>query len=279
MTPNTLFFSAALLCSTALLSACGGGNAADNQLVNQIQVKTLSYGKQAEIYVAGLNLRANMTAVTGACKDPVFNITQSVPELAVLNCTVSATGVQPIRIIDANGETLYTSTLTVPEPRVALVTSAGTVYLELNPTAAPVTVNNFLAYVSSGYYRNTLFHRVIAGFVAQAGGYTTGLVKKTGQRSAIELESNKGLLNTRSSLAMARTNVPNSATSEFFINLVDNPSLNYQSDSNPGYAVFGKVVQGMDVVDAIATSTTGTVNGFSDVPLTEVTITFALQTQ
>jgi cyclophilin family peptidyl-prolyl cis-trans isomerase len=279
MTPNTLFFSAALLCSTALLSACGGGNAADNQLVNQIQVKTLSYGKQAEIYVAGLNLRANMTAVTGACKDPVFNITQSVPELAVLNCTVSATGVQPIRIIGANGETLYTSTLTVPEPRVALVTSAGTVYLELNPTAAPVTVNNFLAYVSSGYYRNTLFHRVIAGFVAQAGGYTTGLVKKTGQRSAIELESNKGLLNTRSSLAMARTNVPASATSEFFINLVDNPSLNYQSDSNPGYAVFGKVVQGMDVVDAIATSTTGTVNGFSDVPLTEVTITFALQTQ
>lgn len=272
-------FPASLLALTALLSGCGGGSAEDNQQVNQVQVKTLSYGKQAVIYIAGQYLRTNMTAVAGFCKNPVFNTTQSVPELAVLNCTVTSTGVQALTITGSNGETLYKGSLTVPEPRVALATSAGTVVLELNPSAAPVTVANFLAYVSSGYYSNTLFHRVISGFVAQGGGYTTGMVKKTGQSAAIELESNKGLLNTRSSLAMARTSVPASATSEFFINLVDNTSLDYQSEANPGYAVFGKVVEGMDVVDAMATKPTGTVNGFSNVPLTDITITATLQIQ
>jgi cyclophilin family peptidyl-prolyl cis-trans isomerase len=93
------------------------------------------------------------------------------------------------------------------------------------------------------------------------------------------LESNKGLLNTRSTVAMARTSVPDSATSEFFVNLVDNTSLDYQSAASPGYAVFGKVVKGMDVVDAIAAVPTGTVNGVADVPTAEVTITLAVQTQ
>lgn len=272
-------FPSAIVALTTLLTACGGGSAEDNQQVNQVQIKTLSYGKQAVIYIAGQYLRTNMTAVAGFCKNPVFNTTQSVPELAVLNCTVTSTGAQALTITGSNGETLYKGSVTVPQPQVAMATSAGTLVLELNPSAAPVTVTNFLAYVSSGYYSNTLFHRVIAGFVAQGGGYTTGMVKKTGQSAAIELESNKGLLNTRSSLAMARTSVPASATSEFFINLVDNTSLDYQSEASPGYAVFGKVVQGMDIVDAIATKSTGTVNGFSNVPLTDITITAALQIQ
>ena len=134
-------------------------------------------------------------------------------------------------------------------------------------------------YVNAGYYKDTLFHRVIAGFVIQGGGYTTGMVKKAGQGAPIALESNKGLSNTRSTLAMARTSDPNSATSEFFINLVDNPSLDYLSVASPGYAVFGTVVKGMDVVDAIAALPTGTVNGIADIPTTEVTISSALQTQ
>jgi cyclophilin family peptidyl-prolyl cis-trans isomerase len=113
----------------------------------------------------------------------------------------------------------------------------------------------------------------------QGGGYTTGLVKKTGQVAAIELESNKGLSNARGTLAMARTNVFNSATSEFFINVVDNTFLDYKNAANPGYAVFGKVVQGMDVVDTIVAQPTGILNGFADVPLTDVVISLALQTQ
>ncbi len=120
---------------------------------------------------------------------------------------------------------------------------------------------------------------MIAGFVVQAGGYTTGLVKKPGQIAPIALESNNGLLNVRGSLAMARTSDPNSATSEFFVNLVDNAFLDYQGPSNPGYAVFGKVVRGMDVVDAIAAAETGTVNGVGDVPTTEVVIKLAVQNQ
>jgi cyclophilin family peptidyl-prolyl cis-trans isomerase len=122
-----------------------------------------------------------------------------------------------------------------------------------------------------------LFHRVIAGFVVQGGGYTTGLVKKPGQATPIALESQNGLSNLRGTLAMARTNEPDSATSEFFVNLVDNVFLDYRDSANPGYAVFGSVVEGMGVVDAIASQPTGTVNGVADVPLSEVTITSALQ--
>ncbi len=269
----------ALLALTTLLVGCGGGSAEDNQQINQVQAKTIQYGQPAVILLAGQYLRANMTAETGLCKDPVFNIAQSLPELAVVNCKITATGEQPITIRSATGQTLYKGVLTVPNPQVTLLTSLGSVVLELNPTAAPLTVNNYLSYVSSGYYRSTLFHRVISGFVAQAGGFTTGMVKKPGQTEAIALESNNGLLNNRSTLAMARTNEPNSATSEFFINLVDNTSLNYQNEANPGYAVFGKVVQGMDVIDAIAGKETTTVNGFANVPLADITINFAVQTR
>ncbi len=264
------------VCCAVLLAGCGGGG--DNQQITEVQAKTLSYGQQAVIYVAGVDLRANMAAVTGVCKDPVFSA-QSVPQLAILNCTVTATGEQPLAITGSNGQVLYKGTLTVPQPQVTLLTSLGNIVLELSPAAVPVTVNNFLAYVNSGYYSNTLFHRVIPGFVAQGGGYTTGMLKKAGQVAPIALESNKGLPNIRSSLAMARTSDPNSATSEFFINLVDNPALDYQSDASPGYAVFGKVVQGMDVVDAIAAKQTTTVNGFANVPLSDVTINLVLQTQ
>jgi len=115
--------------------------------------------------------------------------------------------------------------------------------------------------------------------VVQGGGYTTGLVKKPGQTPAIELESNKGLQNLRGTLAMARTNDPNSATSEFFINLVDNATLDYRNPSNPGYAVFGRVIDGLAIADSMATQSTGTVNGFADVPTQDIVITSAVQTR
>jgi len=260
-----------------LLSGCGGGSGLD-PLVTQIQAQSLQYGKTATIYVAGKFMRFDMTADTGTCTSPTFGAT-STPDLAVLNCKVTAVGALPITIKSASGGVLYSATLTVPPPQVTLITSKGSVVMELNADVVPATVNNFLGYVNTGFYQSTLFHRVIAGFVVQGGGYTTGMVKKTGQSAAIALESNKGLSNTRATVAMARTNAFDSATSEFYFNLVDNLSLDYQSATSPGYAVFGKVIKGMEVVDAIATSPTGVVNGSPDVPTTDVTITFALQTQ
>ena len=275
---------ATVLAIGAVLTACGGGSGGagsldDNQQITTVQARTLSYSQQAVILVGGFELRNTMSAVTGVCKNPVFNEAQSVPQVAIINCLVTATGEQPLIITGSNGKVLYSGTVTVPLPQVAMVTSEGSITLELNPAAAPLSVDNFLAYAKDGYYRDTLFHRVIANFAAQAGGYTSGVVKKPGQRAPIALESNNGLLNTRSTLAMARTVAPNSATSEFYVNLVDNGFLDYKSATSPGYAVFGKVIKGMDVVDKIAALPTGTSNGFPNVPLVDVKIQLVLQTQ
>lgn len=278
-TITTRFATASMLAVITLLSACGGGGSSteDNQQVTSVDVRSLTYSRQAVLFISGAYLRANMTAVTGACKDPVFNMSQSVPELAVLNCTVTAVGVQPLTISGPGGKVLYTGTITVPQPQVELITSLGNVVLELNPAAAPLSVNNFLTYANSGFYNNTLFHRVIAGFVVQGGGYTAGLIQKPNQNATIALESNNGLFNTRGTLAMARTSVPNSGRSEFFVNLADNPSLNYQSEASPGYAVFGKVVSGLDVIDKMGAQPTATVAGFTDVPTTDITVLAAGQ--
>lgn len=261
---------------TLLLSACGGGG--DNQQITQVKIGTLALGKKAVILVAGQDLRFDMRVETGVCTDPTFD-PKSEPRLATINCTVTALGEQPITIFGSSGQVLYKGTLTVRQPRVILVTSKGSITMELAPETAPLSVLNFLYYVNQGYYSNTLFHRVIPGFVAQGGGFTTGMVKKAGQIAPIALESNKGLSNLRGTVAMARTNVPNSATSEFFVNLADNTFLDYQTAASPGYAVFGKVIDGMAVVDAIAAVQTQMVNGFSDVPVEDVTIQLVLQTQ
>jgi len=134
--------------------------------------------------------------------------------------------------------------------KVLIQTNKGNITLELDDKNAPITVNNFLSYVDDGFFDGTIFHRVIKDFMIQGGGFTPdGLQKKTKQ--AIKLESNNGLKNLRGTVAMARTNIPDSATSQFFINTVDNAFLDY-SPGNPGYAVFGKVIEGMDVVDLIS---------------------------
>jgi peptidyl-prolyl cis-trans isomerase A (cyclophilin A) len=229
--------------------------------------------------LGGKELRSTMTVDSNkGCSSPSF-ASNSTTETLVLNCSVQSVGDVPLTIKAEDGTIVYTTTVTVPKPQVTLLTNKGNVVLELDPSTAPISSNNYLSYVAKGFYSNTLFHRVIPNFVIQGGGYTTGMVKKTGQSGPIELESNKGLSNLRGTLAMARTNVANSATSEFFINLITNTFLDYKDAFNPGYAVFGKVVQGMDIVDSIASETTGTFNGFRDVPITDVLVTMALQTQ
>ena len=156
--------------------------------------------------------------------------------------------------------------------------SLGTVVFDLNPEKAPITVANMLAYVNSGFYDNTLFHRVISGFMVQGGGFTTGLTLKPPTYSAIALESNNGLSNLAGTIAMARTSVADSATTQFFVNQVDNTFLDYSSTTSPGYAVFGEVVSGSSVIDSIAKAPTHKVGAYSDVPVTDITITSLQQT-
>lgn len=157
--------------------------------------------------------------------------------------------------------------------QVSFNTGEGHFVVELYPQKAPATVKNFLRYVREGFYNGTIFHRVIPGFVIQGGGYTADFQEKP-TRPPIKNEADNGLRNERGTIAMARTHDPDSATSQFFINLANNKALNRRSASaaGAGYAVFGKVVQGMSVVNDIADSPTGSVGAFSDVPQPPVVI-------
>jgi peptidyl-prolyl cis-trans isomerase A (cyclophilin A) len=158
------------------------------------------------------------------------------------------------------------------EPQqVMLKTSKGDITLELDADKAPKTVANFLAYVDAGFYDGTIFHRVIPGFMIQGGGLDPDLDKKP-TREPVENEAKNGLKNNRGTIAMARTGDPHSATAQFFINHKDNPNLDYPSFDGWGYAVFGRVTEGMDVVDAIAAVPTGVRAGHRDVPLDNVLI-------
>jgi peptidyl-prolyl cis-trans isomerase A (cyclophilin A) len=277
-TLSPLWAAKAALLLTTLLTACGGSTGFP-PVITAVKPQSLSYGRTATIYLGGKDLLSSLVVGSnGGCTNPSFGSSSSTDTL-VLNCLVTVVGDLPLTIKSATGEVIYTTTLSVPKPQVSIITNNGSFTLELDLATAPICVKNFLSYVRGGYYSNTLFHRVIPGFVAQAGGYTTGLVRKPGQLDPIELESNKGLSNARATVAMARTNVFNSATSEFYVNLVDNTFLDYKNAASPGYAVFGTVVQGMDVVDAIAAMPTGVFNGITDVPLTDITITMALQSK
>ena len=160
--------------------------------------------------------------------------------------------------------------------QVDLETSAGTIRVELDDEKAPETVKNFLTNVENGHYDGTVFHRVIKGFMVQGGGFEPGMTQKpTG--STIMNEASNGLKNAKYTLAMARTSAPHSATAQFFINAADNEFLNFTSETPQGwgYAVFGRVISGQDVVDAIEKVRTGNRGGHADVPLDDVTITRA----
>ncbi|KII35830.1 peptidylprolyl isomerase [Pseudomonas zeae] len=146
-------------------------------------------------------------------------------------------------------------------PHVLLDTTNGQIEIELDPVKAPISTKNFLDYVNSGFYNNTIFHRVIPGFMVQGGGFTQQMQQKE-TKAPIKNEHKNGLANVRGTLSMARTSVPDSATSQFFINVKDNDFL----DQGDGYAVFGKVVKGMDVVDIIVNSPTTTKQGMQNVP-------------
>jgi len=166
------------------------------------------------------------------------------------------------------------STMFAANPKVLMKTSKGDIVLELYPDKAPITVSNFLAYVDEKFYDGTIFHRVIKGFMIQGGGLTADLKPKSEKRPPIKNEAKNGLKNLKGTIAMARTQDIDSATCQFFINLVDNPFLDHvPNDPNKfGYAVFGKVVQGMEVVEAIGDVPTTTKGMYRDVPVEPIVI-------
>lgn len=166
---------------------------------------------------------------------------------------------------------------TAANPLVLLETTMGDITIELDTKNAPISSANFLAYVDEGYFVDTIFHRVIPNFMVQGGGVTADMKDKPNKRAPIKNEANNGLKNDRGTLAMARTGDPHSATAQFFINHADNAFLNFSSETTQGwgYAVFGKVTDGMDVVDTIAKISTGNNGGHQDVPTETITITGA----
>ena len=279
----TALRSALIFPLTALLVACGGGGDGGDTspkpaTVSAItSVAPLSYGKDALITITGEQLDASVTLTAPGCSELVAQPGATASAI-IYRCKVAIPTALNLKASNSAGD-LLTVALTVPDPQVTLVTSLGTVLLELNPAKAAATVDNFLRYVNDGFYAGLLFHRVVPSFVVQGGGFATGLVAKTPTYPAINLESNLGLSNVRGRLAMARTNEADTATSQFYINVVNNPALDYASATSPGYAVFGRVVDGLPVVDAIRVVPTSTRSGLANVPVADVTITSATQTR
>ena len=193
-----------------------------------------------------------------------------VPTTGVVTSTTVQTGGGNV----ASSTTKGTAQMSESNPVVVLHTSKGDITLELDTAKAPLSTQNFIDYAKAGFYDGTIFHRVIPGFMVQGGGMTADLQPKPGGRPPIKNEAGNGLKNVRGTIAMARTQVVDSATSQFFINVVDNASLDHRDDSAAGYgyAVFGKVTAGMDVVDAIAAVPTGTQGDYQDVPVEPIVI-------
>ena len=176
-----------------------------------------------------------------------------------------------MRLSLAVGLAFAVTTPAISAVQVEVQTSAGDFVLDLDADKAPKTVQNFLQYVNDKHYQGTIFHRVIDGFMVQGGGFTVDMTQKP-TRPPVPLEANNGLRNDRGTIAMARTGNPNSATSQFFINVVDNPGLNAPKPDGFGYTVFGKVSSGMETIEKIRAMPTGSKSGMQNVPLTPVTI-------
>jgi cyclophilin family peptidyl-prolyl cis-trans isomerase len=260
------------LAAGAMLAACGGGGGGSDSASPQPEISSATneqarYGDPILFTLQGANLDRGLvaTATTTGCRDLALQTsapTVSNATTAYFRCNVTAVGNQTVRFTRSDGTVLRELSFLVLAPRVTLALDngagfSGNVTITLSPTEAPVTVNNFLAYVKSGFYDGTVFHRFSPGFVVQGGGYAAPVapgptlppLKPT--NAPIVLEDNAGLSNLRLTVAMARTNAPDTATSQFFINLADNLFLN-RSGSTRGYAVFGNVTNGADVVNAIA---------------------------
>jgi cyclophilin family peptidyl-prolyl cis-trans isomerase len=287
----------AALAACALLNACGGGDSAA-PTVTAPTTASPRYGQTLLLTLHGSDLDRGLS-VTSSAACPGAALVNKAPLLstattAYYECTVAGIGVGFFVVTSAaGGGTLTTVPFTVPAPQVTMTMSNGAgvdgaVVITLAPDKAPITVNNFLAYVNAGFYDGTVIHRVVNDFVVQGGAYAAPVDAATAQAQAkpvnapIRLEAGAGLSNTQWAIAMARTSLPDSATSQFFINLVDNSQTLDASATQPGYAVFGSVTAGAATVSGAASAPcTSTLLTGADgcTPIPNVVITSALQSR
>lgn len=258
----------AVVSTAFLLASCGGG-----LTTTTVSAEGLRYGRLATFTVEGPNLDKGITFVAPKCTD-VKELEGGTQTVRTYTCTPATSGLMQVLVVGGS-TVLRTASFDIAIPRVVMKTSVGTIELELDPKAAPLSVSNFVQYVNAGFYDNLIFHRVVPDFVIQGGGFDEAL-KAAAPRAPIKLEVNNGLSNLRGSLAMARTAAVDSATSQFYINLKDNVNLD---TDNGGYAVFGKVRNGIEIVDLIGAVPTNATGGFTDVPIAPVTIISMVQTQ
>jgi peptidyl-prolyl cis-trans isomerase A (cyclophilin A)/peptidyl-prolyl cis-trans isomerase B (cyclophilin B) len=284
-----------------LLAACGGGDggSANDPTVSSATAESARYGQTVLITVNGSNLDNGLSVTSSGCTGMTLQTSApniSSPTTAYYRCTVSATGTVPVTIQRTGSSfVLQTLNLSVPVPQVTLSFSNGagvngSLVITLTPTQTPITVNNFLAYVRAGFYDGTVIHRHSPNFVLQGGGYAgplavgsgTAPTIKTPIASNITLEDNAGLSNVRLTVAMARTSDPNSANSQFFINLANNTFLD-RTPTARGYAVFGTVTSGEAVVNSMVGAPcvfwSLLVGNGECVPSPNITITSATQTR
>lgn len=247
--------------------------------LSDISVDRVSFGRQAVFRLNGANLDAeefNLSVTEGLCAN--LSIIANSPTAVFVGCIVQSTGKLTLQATGSSG-VLLEQTFVVPSPRVVISTNLGSLVVELLPEAAPLTVLNFLQYVNAGFYNGTIFHRLEPNFVIQGGLYLTDLKAKAGLGPPISLESNKGLSNLNGTIAMARTSEPDSATSQFYFNLADNLGLDFQSASSPGYAVFGRVVEGGFVLDLFPAVPTVSEAGLNNVPSVDLVMRTVAQIQ
>lgn len=270
------------MAGAALLSACGGGGS-NEPSVNGMLATPAAYGRATVWTIGGLNLDQGIVfSIGGGSCDNLAELPNGSATQRQYSCVPSSLGTLSGRVSNSAGTWLASLSVQIPTPQVRFTLAQGTIDVELHPQQAPLSVRNFLGYVNGGFYDNTLMHRVLRGVVVQGGGWTAGNpnpAPKPPTAKPIALESNNGLLNLRGSLAMARTSAPDSATSQYYFNVVDNPDFDYRSQAQPGYAVFGTVTAGLDVIDAIDLVPTRAVPalGLSHLPLTNVVVTSVRQ--
>ncbi|NBT48684.1 MAG: hypothetical protein EBT07_12860 [Actinobacteria bacterium] len=248
-------------------------------VITSIEADRLMYTKLSAFTINGYALDKGVTINTKNCKGLALLAGGTVNK-KVVTCTIGAVGKAAVSFdaVLADGTLVKSKTFDVLAPQVTIVTNLGTAVVELDAVATPLSTNNFLQYVNDKFYDNTIIHRIVTSgiFVAQGGWLTPTPALQPGQRAAIGLEVGKGLSNVKGTIAMARMTELNSATSQFFFNLSDNVGLDTASG---GYVVFGKVVSGMSLLDALAKITTSTQYGLSDFPAQSVIVQSAAQTQ
>ena len=267
---NFKWFATSVVCAAALVG-CGGLEKTD------ITPDRLLYGKLATFTVNGPNLDKGITFTAPSCSGIAEVVERASPSEKAYTCTPSVTGPMTVAVV-GGGVVLRSMTVTIAVPQVTMKTSMGDIVMELDPAKAPVSALNFMQYVNADFYTNLIFHRILPTQIIQGGGFDATLTAAT-VRAPIALESSNGLTNLRGTLAMARSTADKSGTSQFYINVADNPAFDYVSATQPGYAVFGKVISGMATVDAIAAVPTAVSNGMANVPVTPVVISSVTQTQ